>query len=191
MNFEKPHILQLTGSSGTGKSSIIREIQQRNKFERFLGDTTRIIRENEINNPEYNHISKNDFLAKFNGGGYIEPTEWHIEYNNEYYGTPNSWIGKIEKSEQNLIIAPSNVYSAKVLKSIFPSLICWVHLTLSENIRQERILKRSEISEEELSRRVNTGDTIGQKSEADYNLDTSNQSVQILASILLSFINKI
>jgi guanylate kinase len=66
MNFEKPSVLSLTGSSGTGKSSIIREIQQRNKFERFLGDTTRYIRGNEINNPEYNHISKNDFLAKVN-----------------------------------------------------------------------------------------------------------------------------
>ena len=131
------------------------------------------------------------FWQNLTGGGYIEPTEWHVEYNNQYYGTPNSWVKKIEKSEQNLIIAPSNAYSAKVLKSIFPSLICWVHLTLPENIRQERILKRSEISEEELSRRVNTGDTIGQKSEADYNLDTSNQSVQVLASILLSFINKI
>ncbi len=191
MNFEKPHILQLTGSSGTGKSSIIQEIKRENNFERFLGDTTRSIRKNEIDNPEYNHISKNDFLAKFNGGGYIEPTAWHVEYNGEYYGTPNPLIRKIEKSEQNIIISPSNAYSAKVLKSIFPSLIYWVHLTLPENIRQERILQRSNISQEELSRRVNTGDTIGQKSEADYNLDTSNQSVQVLASILLSFINKI
>ena len=55
MNLEKQHILQITGSSGTGKSSIIREIQQRNpnSFQRFLGDATRIIRKNEINNPEY------------------------------------------------------------------------------------------------------------------------------------------
>lgn len=32
MNFESPKILSLTGSSGTGKSSIIREIQQGNKY---------------------------------------------------------------------------------------------------------------------------------------------------------------
>jgi thymidylate synthase len=79
------------------------------------------------------------------------------------------------KNEDPIIITPTSTKVAELIKSQFPQENIWIHLTASEKIRQERLrLRDPNISDNELQKRTNGGDSQGSNYEADINLNTSD-----------------
>ncbi len=81
--------LILSGPSGSGKSSISKEIMKRHPDVAFsISCTTRAPRGNEQNGVDYHFLSREDFRKKIEAGDFIEYAEVH----GNYYGTLKSEV---------------------------------------------------------------------------------------------------
>jgi guanylate kinase len=88
-----PTVLVVTGPSGAGKGTLIRELVQRvPEIEATVSATTRERRQGEENGREYWFLSDNDFLARVERGEFLE----HVEYvSGHRYGTLRSELDRI------------------------------------------------------------------------------------------------
>ena len=77
-------LLVISGPSGSGKSSIVRELLDRLDLVFSVSATTRLPRPGERHGVHYQFVSRRDFQAMIDGD---ELLEW-AEYNNRFYGTP-------------------------------------------------------------------------------------------------------
>lgn len=71
----------LIGESGSGKTTILNELIKRG-YTKATNHTTRPIREDEVENPEYIFVSKDEFNNMWDEGKLLQ----RAEFNNEYYG---------------------------------------------------------------------------------------------------------
>ncbi|HEY2311637.1 MAG TPA: guanylate kinase [Gaiellaceae bacterium] len=88
-----PTVLVVTGPSGAGKGTLIRELVERvPEIEATVSATTRERRRGEKNGREYRFLSDDDFLAKVDHGKFLE----HVEYvSGHRYGTLRSELDRI------------------------------------------------------------------------------------------------
>ena len=78
----------VSGPSGSGKSSIVRELLDRLDIAFSVSATTRLPRPGERHGDHYDFVSLKDFEAMIEEG---ELLEW-ATYNNRYYGTPKTGV---------------------------------------------------------------------------------------------------
>ena len=91
----KGKIVVLSAPSGTGKTSICRELVKRNKNWKFsISATTREKRKGEVNGRDYIFMSLKEFEHKENFGEFLE---WEFVHGNRY-ATP---IEPLEKALEN------------------------------------------------------------------------------------------
>lgn len=94
----KKKIIIISGHSGAGKSTIVRNIINDKKFSSYFclstSFTTRKIRRNEVDGIDYFFVSESEFKKKKKKNFFIE---YNI-YNGNYYGTPRNFL---EKDIQN------------------------------------------------------------------------------------------
>ncbi len=91
----------ISGSSGVGKGTIIKEFLKKNPdFKLSISCTTRPMRPGEKDGESYYFISREEFKQGIENGDFIE---W-AEFSNNYYGTRKSNIQKALKTGENLIL---------------------------------------------------------------------------------------
>lgn len=106
----------LSAPSGTGKSTICRELITKNKkWEFSVSVTTRIPRDNEIDGKDYTFISNSDFEHNVKFGDFIE---WEIVHGNKY-GTPWSTVEDAISSSK-LVIFDIDVKGGLAIKEEYP-----------------------------------------------------------------------
>ena len=71
----------LIGESGSGKTTILNELIKRG-YKKAINHTTRGIREDEEENPEYIFVNKDEFNNMWDEGKLLQ----RAEFDNEYYG---------------------------------------------------------------------------------------------------------
>ena len=88
-----PTVLVVTGPSGAGKGTLIRELVARvPEIEATVSATTRERRRGEENGREYWFLSDDDFLARVDSAEFLE----HVEYvSGHRYGTLRSELDRI------------------------------------------------------------------------------------------------
>lgn len=105
-------IYVIMGRSGSGKSSIEREISKiRQDLVRVVSDTTRPIRQGEENGVDYHFITENEFAKQITLGNYAE----HTVYNNWFYGINKTRI----KLDEHDYICVTNPKGFKQLKAVY------------------------------------------------------------------------
>lgn len=98
---EKGDLIVISGPSGSGKGSIIKELLKRNdSLHLSVSMTSRPMRSYETNGLEYNFVSKEEFEEKIKNADLLEYTL----YNNNYYGTPKSEITNNIENGKNVIL---------------------------------------------------------------------------------------
>ena len=91
MEHNKP-IFVISGPSGVGKDSVIREIEKNNpKYQKMITCTSRPKHENEMDGREYFFLSKNEFENYIKQNKFIE---WTVTHGN-YYGPLKSELDKM------------------------------------------------------------------------------------------------
>lgn len=145
-------LILILGPSGSGKGSILAELRQ--KYPEFvfpLSCTTRDPRPGEKAGEVYLFVSKEEFQDRIERGDFLE---WAIVHGENYYGTlKESILNPLE--EGKTVIREVDVQGLRSIRDLVPAeQLTSIFLTVdSWETLQARILRRSELPEEELQRR--------------------------------------
>lgn len=152
-------MLILCGKSGSGKDTIARCILGKypESAISLVSDTSRPMREGEVDGREYNFSSKKQFLKGIEDGNFIE----YRSYNTLVGGVPDEWFYGTKKFEKvgddNLLVAIKDLKGAKVLKDYCEEIgercEC-ILVEVPDNVREERAKKRGSFNQTEWDRRL-------------------------------------
>ena len=84
----KNKLIVISGPSGVGKGTIVRELLKRGDYALSVSATTRPPREGEENGVSYFFISRETFERGIRKGGFLE----YSEHFGNYYGTPRDFV---------------------------------------------------------------------------------------------------
>ena len=155
-------LIIITGPSGVGKGTVIKELLDTNKdIWLSISATTRNPRIGEKDGVNYYFISEERFKDMIDKKEFLE---W-AQFAGNYYGTPLSTVNeKIEKGF--IVLLEIEVEGAKQIKEKFPESLSIFLLPPSKEELEKRIRNRGTEKEEAIDRRL---------SRANYEIASSNQ----------------
>ncbi len=146
-------ILIITAPSGAGKTSVTTHLLKLFPELTFsVSATTRAARENEINGVDYYFISLEEFQQKIQHNEFIE---WEMVYEGKYYGTLNSELERIWKSNK-VPVLDIDVKGAIHVQQQFPekTLSIFIEPPSIEELKR-RLQGRGTETKESLDARIN------------------------------------
>ena len=155
-------LIIITGPSGVGKGTVVKELLDRNKdIWLSISATTRNPRIGEKDGDNYYFISDEKFKDMIDKKEFLE---W-AQFAGNYYGTPLSTVNeKIEKGF--IVLLEIEVEGAKQIKEKFPESLSIFLLPPSKEELEKRIRNRGTEKEEAIDRRL---------SRANYEIASSDQ----------------
>ena len=147
-------ILQFTGLSGAGKTSITKFLlnNMADKLAFSVSATTRKPRAYEIDGKDYYFLTEQAFRTHITQNDFVE---WEMVYEGKYYGTLKSEIAKIWNEGKSPLL-DIDVKGAIHIRQQYPdnSLTLFIEPP-SVEVLKERLLSRGTESAESLEARVN------------------------------------
>ena len=165
-------LIIITGPSGVGKGTVVKELLDRNKdIWLSISATTRNPRIGEKDGENYYFISDEKFKDMIDKKEFLE---W-AQFAGNYYGTPLSTVNeKIEKGF--IVLLEIEVEGAKQIKEKFPESLSIFLLPPSKAELEKRIRNRGTEKEEAINRRLSRANhEIASSGEFDFVL--TNQDV--------------
>ena len=155
-------LIIITGPSGVGKGTVVKELLDRNKdIWLSISATTRNPRVGEKDGLNYYFISEERFKDMIDKKEFLE---W-AQFAGNYYGTPLSTVNeKIEKGF--IVLLEIEVEGAKQIKEKFPESLSIFLLPPSKEELEKRIRNRGTEKEEAIDRRL---------SRANYEIASSDE----------------
>lgn len=118
MKNTKGIIVIISGPSGSGKGTIIKELIKNEQYALSISATTRMPRSGESEGLHYFFKSKNEFIEMINKEDLIE---W-AEFCDNYYGTPKSYVNeKINQGKD--VLLEIEVQGALKVKKLHPEAV--------------------------------------------------------------------
>jgi len=147
-----PLLIVLSGPSGVGKDSVIREMKSRELPLHFVVTaTTRPPREEEVEGRDYLFISKEHFAEMIDQG---ELLEYAVVYS-DYKGIPKSQVRQALASGHDVIMRV-DVQGAATVRRLCPQALLIFLTTRNEEELETRLNARRTESPEELKLRIAT-----------------------------------
>ena len=145
-------LLVISGSSGVGKSTVIREVMsQRPDLYFSVSFTTREPREGEVNGVNYNFVTREDFEDRIAKGEFLE----YAEYVGNYYGTSMTVIR--EHLDQGTdVLLDIEVQGAAKVREKLPDAVTLFLIPPSFEELSRRLRERGTDSEEKIAKRLET-----------------------------------
>ena len=146
----KGRLFVISASSGTGKTSLARELLKEDKnLVQSVSYTTRPPRRNEHDGEDYFFVTKKEFLDKKNRDGFLE----YANVFGDYYGTPKKEVDKHLKRGRGVLLL-IDVQGAKQVKKTRPNAV-FIFLTApSKDELRRRLNKRGTESKKEIQKRL-------------------------------------
>lgn len=140
----------ISGSSGVGKGTVIKEFLRKNpEFKLSVSCTTRQPREGEIHGENYFFLSKEEFLACIERNEFLE---W-AQFSGNMYGTQRPYIEEKLRQGKKLILE-IDTQGALNVKKIMPDAILIFILPPSFEELEARLRGRHTESEEAIQKRL-------------------------------------
>ncbi len=142
------HLFVISGSSGVGKSTILKQVLARMPQLQFsVSATSRPPREGETNGVQYFFVSREAFQQMISQGAFVE-YDFHME---NYYGTLKSEIlNKTATSDMILDVEPMGAMN---VKSIYPDATLIYIAPPSMEVLMQRLCSRNDTPEEQIKLR--------------------------------------
>jgi guanylate kinase len=143
-------LIVLTGPSGVGKGTLIKELFQRHpELYYSVSMTTRSPRPGEVDGKNYYFVSRHKFEQLVAEGEFLE---W-AEFAGNYYGTPRQAVLNYIQSGK-LVILEIELEGARQIRSSYPGALSIFILPPSFSELEKRIRGRAQDSEEAIARRL-------------------------------------
>lgn len=143
-------IIVISGPSGVGKGTVIKELLNLDKrLVRVITCTTRKPRTGEINGKDYYFLSPEEFFRKVKTKELVEFAFVH----GNYYGTPKKGLEQGLKNNLDVILQ-IDVQGAKTIKNNYPDALLIFLLPPSMKVLEERLSGRGTETEEEKENRL-------------------------------------
>lgn len=176
----------ISAPSGTGKTTLLKEVQLRLPEIRFsVSFTTREPRKGEVHGRDYFFISKDEFLRGIREGRFLE---WACVHGN-YYGTDKAVIEEWLSNGLEVIL-DIDVQGARTIKCQYPFASTIFILPPSWEELERRLRSRGTDSDEVIRRRLsNASKEISEAFWYDYIVinDEISKAVDELITIITSF----
>jgi guanylate kinase len=174
---KKGELIVLSGPSGSGKGTLLKEIFARRGEKIFysISATTRSPREGERDGIEYYFLSKDKFQELIDNDGMLE----HAEYCGNFYGTPKAAV--FEKLLAGIdVVLEIEVQGAMQIRQSYPKAIFIFNMPPSFTVLEKRLRGRGTEIEEVIRKRLHTA--IQEISYADqYDYIIINDEISIAA----------
>jgi len=146
-------IIILSGFSGAGKDSIADILETKYNMNFITSHTTRPMRDYESEGKPYHFIDKNTMLEYEKDNQLIE----NRKYNTTFQGKNETWIYGVHKSEileDKKYVGVLDVTGLKKFKEYFGDRVISIFVTVPDEIREERAIKRGSFDKVEWDRRI-------------------------------------
>lgn len=146
---KKGVLVVLSGFSGAGKGTIMKEVVKRYPYFLSISATTRKPREGEIDGVDYFYHSREEFETMIENGELIE---W-AEYVGNYYGTPKKAVEK-QLAEGKDVLLEIEMQGGMQVKEQFPEALLLFVTPPSFEELEHRLIGRGTETKEEIARRM-------------------------------------
>ena len=182
---EKGNLVVISGPSGAGKGTIIKELKNiNNNFWLSISMTSREVRSNDIPDETYFFVTKDEFKDRIKNDVFLE----YAEYNGNYYGTPKDKI--LDKLNEGVdVLLEIEIQGALKVKELVPDAIFIFILPPSMNELRKRLVNRGTDSKEKILSRFKTAyQEINEVTKYNYVVinDELDSAVKKVNAILLS-----
>ena len=114
----KGKLVVISGFSGAGKGTIVKQLIERYGYSLSVSATTRAPREGEVDGKDYYFKTTDEFLSLVDYNGLIEWTK----YVDNYYGTPRKFV-EDELAAGKTVILEIEVKGAANIKAQYPDAV--------------------------------------------------------------------
>lgn len=142
-------LLVVSGPSGSGKSSIVRELLDRLDIQFSVSATTRLPRPGERHGDHYDFVSRRDFEEMIEKG---ELLEW-AQYNNRFYGTPAAPIEAAIDDGRDILLE-IETQGARQIRKHRPDALMFFVAPPSMDELENRLRRRGDTSDEDIEDRL-------------------------------------
>ncbi len=176
-------IIIISGPSGVGKSTVVRQLlRQRDDLVKVITCTTRKPRPGEEQGRDYYFISQDEFMGRIKAGDFLEYAQVH----GHYYGTLRSELDRILQTGQQPVLV-IDVQGAEIIRSKINRQKLKLIFILPESKDEllERIRQRAgRISREELELRLKNADQ-EMRAAKEYDYQIVNETNQLNKTVKL------
>jgi guanylate kinase len=167
----RPTVLVVTGPSGAGKGTLIRELVERvPEIEVTVSATTRERRRGEEDGRDYRFLSDDDFLERVGRGEFLE----HVEYvSGHRYGTLRSELERIARRGHVPLLELETVGALRVKGEVPGAVTIFISARVEE--LERRLRERATESTGEIGERIALArKQLEQEGEFDYVIENDD-----------------
>ncbi len=177
-------LIVLSGPSGSGKGTMLKEAMAQNQnLELSVSVTTRSPRIGEVDGESYIFASKPQFEEMIKQDGFIE---W-AQFCENYYGTPRERVEK-RLAEGKDVVLEIEVQGAMKVRECFPDAVLIFTLPPSMEVLKNRLVGRQTESQDVIEKRLKTAHwEISMAKHYDYLV--INDKIDVAAQEFLAIIN--
>ncbi len=139
----------VSGFSGAGKGTVMKELVKRYNYKLSISATTRQPREGEVDGREYFFLTRDKFESMIEAEQFIE----HAEYVGNYYGTPRQYVEEQLDAGYHVILE-IEIQGALSVKESFPEALLLFIVPPSAEVLRERLINRGTEDEATVKKRL-------------------------------------